>query len=103
MNEFSWATEPQGPRYCYGGILPQIILVIPNIETLPYTFTYRNLTFCRVPMNSLLGFVIRTYKKVGFGSFRYYKGTLEPLGVAASLGKSFLRLSSCCGLGTSDP
>ena len=25
---------PKGPRYCYGGTLPQIIVVIPNIETL---------------------------------------------------------------------
>ena len=29
------------------------------------------LLFCRVPKNSILGFIIRTYKKVGFGRFRY--------------------------------
>ena len=27
--------------------------------------------FCRVPINSILGFIIRAYKKVGFGSLRY--------------------------------
>ena len=26
--------------------------------------------FGRVPINSILGFIIRTYKKVGFGSLR---------------------------------
>ena len=34
------------------------------------TLTYQNLLFCRVPINSILGFIIRTYKKVGFGSLR---------------------------------
>ena len=34
------------------------------------TLTYQNLLFCRVPMNSILGFIIGTYKKVGFGSLR---------------------------------
>ena len=29
-----------------------------------------NPTFCRVPRNSILGFRIRTYKKVGFGKPR---------------------------------
>ena len=28
---------PEGPRYCYGGILPQIIIVVPNIDP---TFYY---------------------------------------------------------------
>ena len=27
-------------------------------------------TFCRVPVNSTLGFTIRTYRKVGFGRLR---------------------------------
>ena len=27
-------------------------------------------TFCRVPVNSIIGFIIGTYKKVGFGRFR---------------------------------
>ena len=38
------------------------------------TLTYQNLLFCRVPVNSILGCIIRTYgtcKKVGFGSLRY--------------------------------
>ena len=26
--------------------------------------------FCRVPINSILGFITRTYKKVEFGSLR---------------------------------
>ena len=34
------------------------------------TLTYQNLLFCRVPINSILGFIIRTYKKIGFGSLR---------------------------------
>ena len=36
-----------------------------------YTLTYQNLLFCRVPINSILGFIIRTYKKVGYGSLNY--------------------------------
>ena len=35
------------------------------------TLTYQNLLFCRVRINSIFGFIIRTYKKVGFGSLRY--------------------------------
>ena len=35
------------------------------------TLTYQNLLVCRVPINSIFGFKIRTYKKVGFGSLRY--------------------------------
>ena len=35
------------------------------------TLTYQNLLFCRVPINSILRFIIRTYKKVGYGSLRY--------------------------------
>ena len=30
-----------------------------------FTLTYQSLLFCRVPINSILGFIIRTYKKVG--------------------------------------
>ena len=36
--------------------------------------TYQNLRFCRVPINSILGFIIRTYKKVGFGRLRWGLG-----------------------------
>ena len=32
--------------------------------------TYQNL-LCRFPINSILGFIIRTYKKVGYDSLRY--------------------------------
>ena len=31
-------------------------------------------TFNRVPINSILGCIIRTYKKVGFGRLRYVQG-----------------------------
>ena len=34
------------------------------------TLTYQNLQKSRVPINSVLGFIIRTYKKVGFGRLR---------------------------------
>ena len=36
-----------------------------------FTLNYQNLLFCRVPINSILGFMIRTYKKVGFGSLAF--------------------------------
>ena len=32
--------------------------------------TYQNLQKSRVPINSILGFIIGTYKKVGFGRLR---------------------------------
>ena len=35
-----------------------------------HTLNYQNLLSCRVPINSILGFIIRTYKKVGFGRLR---------------------------------
>ena len=38
--------------------------------TLNPTLTYQTLLFCRLPRNSILGFRIRTYKKVGFGRLR---------------------------------
>ena len=34
------------------------------------TLSYQNLLFCRAPINSILGFIITTYKKVGYGSLR---------------------------------
>ena len=34
------------------------------------TLTYQNLLFCRVPINSILGLIIRSHKKVGFGRLR---------------------------------
>ena len=42
-----------------------------SFQCLSATLTYQNLLFCRVPINSILGFIIRTYKKVRFGSLRY--------------------------------
>ena len=30
--------------------------------------TYQNLLFCRVPINPMLGFIMRTYKKLGFST-----------------------------------
>ena len=35
-----------------------------------HTLTYQNLQKSRVPINAILGFIIRTYKKVGFGRLR---------------------------------
>ena len=35
------------------------------------TYTNQNPLFCRVPINSIYGFIFRTYKIVGFGWFRY--------------------------------
>ena len=35
------------------------------------TLTYQNLLFSRDPINSILGFIIRTYKKVGLGRLGY--------------------------------
>ena len=40
------------------------------------TLTYQNLQQSRVPLNSILGFIIRTYKKVGLGRLRKYSGTV---------------------------
>ena len=34
------------------------------------TLNYQNLLFCRVPKKSILGSIIRPYKKVGYGSSR---------------------------------
>ena len=41
-----------------------------RIFRLGITLTYQNLQKSRVPINSILGFIIRTYKKVGFGRLR---------------------------------
>ena len=34
------------------------------------TLTYQNLQKSRVPINSILGFIITTYKNIGFGRLR---------------------------------
>ena len=36
-------------------------------EGLGFTSTLQNLLLCRVPIKFILGFIIRTYKKIGFG------------------------------------
>ena len=41
-----------------------------RIRFIVYTLTYQNLQKSRVPINSILGCIIRTYKKVGFGRLR---------------------------------
>ena len=38
--------------------------------TMESTLIYQNLQKSRVPINSILGFIIRTYKEVGFGRLR---------------------------------
>ena len=37
------------------------------------SLSYQNLLFRRVPINSILGFIIGAYKKVGYGSFRIFR------------------------------
>ena len=39
-----------------------------SLGSFEHTLTYQTLLFGRVPINPILGFIIRTYKKVGFGS-----------------------------------
>ena len=54
--------------HCQGRQLPATVGVeLPGGPTdFGFALTYQNLLFCRVPINSILGFIIRTYKKVGF-------------------------------------
>ena len=56
--------RPMKPKPC----LSKIRNPIP--ETLTLAETYQNLLFCRVPINSILGFIIRTHRKIGFGRLR---------------------------------
>ena len=50
----------------------------------PYTFNPQNLLFCRVPKNSILAFMVKTYTtQVGYGSLRY---TLHPQNPEQELG-----------------
>ena len=42
-----------------------------GLRVLSYTLTHQNLLFCRVPIKPILRFIIRTYKKVGFGRLSY--------------------------------
>ena len=36
-----------------------------------FTYTYKNLLVCRVPISSTLGYILRTHKQFGFGRLRY--------------------------------
>ena len=61
------------------------------------TLTYQTLQKSRVPIYSILGFIIRTHKKVGFGRLRYLDGRNPPWVVVvllAAFGK-WLRTASC--------
>ena len=46
-------------------------------------------TFLQVPLNFILGFIIRTFRKAGFSSLRNYLGTLDPLGKQFTMGGTF--------------
>ena len=48
----------------------RVLVFGSGVSVIAYTLTYQNLLFCRVPINSILGCIIRTYKKVGFGRLR---------------------------------
>ena len=48
--------------------------------------TYQNLLFCRVPINSILRFIIRTCKKVGFGRLRYYTASQKSKAISVQMG-----------------
>ena len=54
-----------------GGSTQPILSHCSSLFWLRHTLTYQTLLFCRVPINPILGFIIRTYKKVGFGRLRH--------------------------------
>ena len=60
------------------------------------TLTKQNLLFCRVPMNFILGFIIGTYKKVGFGSLRYPETPFSPAYPKTLLSASRFLLDARC-------
>ena len=59
-----------GPLLCSGSVPSATNPKGPG-NSIVHTLTHQNLLFCRVPMNSILGFIVRTSKKVGFGGLRY--------------------------------
>ena len=59
-----------------------------GVNRLGFSLTYQNLLFCRVPIISKLGLIVRTYKKVGFGSLR--------LGSRKRSGLQQLVIVQCC-------
>ena len=52
--------------------------------SLKSTLNYQTLLFCRVPIHSILRFIIRTYKKVGFGRLRWADLLAESAAVVSS-------------------
>ena len=68
-----WGQKSKGPRLG-GKHEPSIEALIIRIGfggPLITTLTHQNLLFCNVLIKSILGFKIRTYKKVGYGSLGY--------------------------------
>ena len=56
--------------YWFPYMKPTLLGVIgPGFLNQVPTLTYQNLLFCRAPLNSIVGFITRTYKTVGFESF----------------------------------
>ena len=51
----------------------------------PITLTYQTLLFCRVPINSIFGFIITNLQKVGFGRLRLGFGKGGGSGALSSL------------------
>ena len=59
------------PASLYATIGESCAALIPKATLPPSpTLTYQNLLFCRVPIRSILGCRIRTYKNGGFGRLR---------------------------------
>ena len=59
-------------------------------------YTNQNPLFCRVPINSIYGFILGTYKIVGFGWFRYIWG-IQAIGIGGPfLGSLLKRLDTKC-------
>ena len=49
---------------------PRPYTLIPKLQKVLPTWSYQNLLFYRIPINPILGFIIGTYKKVGFSRSR---------------------------------
>ena len=69
-----WRALPSFAIVCREGLglfHPQIqVVTAGNQNCTPKYLNPPEPTFCRVPINSILGFIIRTDKKVGFGRLR---------------------------------
>ena len=55
-------------------VMVLIIVPIPPFPTNQRQVTHQNLLFCRVPVTPIVGFIIRTDRKVVFGRIRYSSG-----------------------------